>query len=189
MPFFMDKDTENEHKSTDVYYLSTYSRDDASQIVQSLSNQMVARQLRLVPIPYSMSDAMEWLDRLEQESKDPDTSPIHWTIRETSSRKLIGDLSLRGGDNGVYSLGFWLAYEHWGQGIMTRALSEVLRIVRMEIPKVKILTAGVREINWRSQRVLEKSGFRRVGEHVETIEKAITVWDFELELDINSRDI
>ena len=185
----MDKDTENEHKSTDIYYLSTYSRDDAPQIVQSLSNKMVAQQLRLVPIPYSMSDAMEWFGRLEEEAKHPDTAPIHWAIRETSSRKLIGDLSLREADNGVYSLGYWLAFEHWGQGIMTRALSEVLRIVRMEILKVKVMTAGVRENNWRSQRVLEKSGFRRVGEHVETIEKAITVWDFELELDINSRDI
>jgi len=184
----MDKDTEHEHESTDTYYLSTYSRDDAPQIVYCLSNKLVAQQLRMAPIPYSMSDAMEWLDRLDQETKNPDTAPIRWAPRDVSSRKLIGDLSLRGGPNGVYSLGYWLAFEYWGQGIMTRALSEVLRVVRMEIPKVKVVTAGVKENNWRSRRVLEKSGFRRVGTHIETIKKTVTLWDFELDLNMNSRD-
>lgn len=174
----MEKHIEDERKSTDTYFLSTYSRDDAPQIVHSLSNKLVAEQLRLVPIPYTMSDALEWFNRLEDEAKHPDTAPIRWALRDTSG-KLIGDLSLRPvGTIGTYSMGYWLAYEYWGQGIMTRAVSEVLEIVRKEIPKVKVVTAGVRELNHRSQRVLQKSGFQRVGEHPETT----AVCDFELEL-------
>lgn len=172
----MDKEVAK-HKYTDAYYLSSYSRDDVPQIVHSLSNKVTAEQLRMVPSPYTVSDALAWFDLLEEEIKHPDTAPLRWVIRETSSGKLIGDLSLRG-TAGTYSLGYWLAYEFWGQGIMTRVLSEVLEIVKQEFPKVKIVTAAVREHNRGSQRVLEKSGFRRVGEHRETS----VIWDFELKL-------
>ena len=173
----MDNAIDNEHKHLDIFYLSTYSRDDAPQIVRSLSNKLIAEQLRTVPSPYTISDAMAWFDRLDGDARNPETAPIRWAIRESSSGRLIGDLSLRGTD-GTYSLGYWLAHEYWGQGVMTRALCEVLKIVKRELSKVKVVTACVKEHNWRSQRVLEKSGFRRVGEHLETT----PVWDFDLEL-------
>lgn len=178
----MKKDMENECKFSDSYYLSTYSRDDATQIVHSLSNRLVAKQLRQVPTPYTMADAMAWLDDLEDEGSHSETAPIRWALRDTSSGKLIGGFSLRpAATAGTYSLGYWLAIEYWGKGIMTRAVAEVLGIVRKEVPKVQVVTAIVRERNCASQRVLEKSGFRRVGEHIGALSGTL-LCDFELQL-------
>jgi RimJ/RimL family protein N-acetyltransferase len=62
---------------------------------------------------------------------------------------------------------------------MTRAVADVLRIVRKEISKVQVVTAIVRERNYASQHVPEKSGFRRVGEHIGALSGTV-VYDFEL---------
>ena len=175
----MDNHIENDRKPTTTYYFSTYSRDDAPEIVRSLSNPLIAKQLRMVPTPYTMSNALEWFDNLEDEANHPDTAPIRWALRDKSSHKLIGDTSLRPTATcGTYSMGYWLAYEYWGQGIMTMVVSEVLDIVRKEIPKVKVVTAMVRELNGQSQRVLEKNGFQKVGEHMGTT----VLWDYELKV-------
>ena len=61
---------------------------------------------------------------------------------------------------------------------MTMVVSEVLDIVRKEIPKVKVVIAMVRELNGQSQRVLEKNGFQKVGEHMGTT----VLWDYELKV-------
>ena len=56
---------------------------------------------------------------------------------------------------------------------MTRAVAEVLGIVRKKIPKVQVVTAIIRERN--------KSGFQQVGEHIGVLTGTV-VWDFELQL-------
>ena len=53
-------------------------------------------------------------------------------------------------------IGYWLAHEHWGRGIATRALAAFLEDIR-ERP----LYAHVAKINPASIRVLEKCGFER----------------------------
>ena len=57
--------------------------------------------------------------------------------------------------DGKREVGYWVAREHWGRGIATRALSRFLT----EIPE-RPLYAGVARWNVASVRVLEKCGFR-----------------------------
>ena len=59
-------------------------------------------------------------------------------------------------------VGYWLGKEYWGQGVATRALAAFLAQVR-ERP----LYAHVAKHNTASLRVLEKCGFRVIGEEVE----------------------
>ena len=174
--------SKDEYNLSNKYYLSNYRRDDAPQIVESLSNEKIARNLRTVPIPYKFSDALEWLDRLEEEQKNPETAPLRWAIRETVTHKLIGDISLRPSDEEAFTLGYWLAIEYWGLGIMTDAVATVLATVKGG-ERVKLVLAGAKEGNWASRRVLEKNGFRMVGLHEEN-ESDIPnpFWDFELSL-------
>jgi RimJ/RimL family protein N-acetyltransferase len=60
---------------------------------------------------------------------------------------------------GKPEVGYWIAREHWGRGIATRALSEFLG--RME---TRPLYARAAKDNRASLRVLEKCGFTIVGE-------------------------
>jgi RimJ/RimL family protein N-acetyltransferase len=54
---------------------------------------------------------------------------------------------------------YWIDRAFWGRGIATRALAELLRLV----PERPVM-ARVAADNEASRRVLEKCGFRRVGE-------------------------
>jgi len=163
---------------SEEYSLSPHSRDDAPEIVKHLSDREISDNLRKVPNPYTLKDAYDWFDRYDEEKLDPETSPIRFAIRENASGKMIGDLAVRHLKDRTFFVGYWLAKEYWGKGIMSNALKAVLDIVRSEYPKVEKLVAGARIGNWASRRVLEKNGFRFTGEH---FEGSLTVWTFEMQ--------
>ncbi|WP_084046000.1 GNAT family N-acetyltransferase [Deinococcus hopiensis] len=62
--------------------------------------------------------------------------------------------------NGRWMLGYWLGRAYWGQGVATRALQTFLA----EFTQRPVF-AQVAKHNVGSQRVLEKNGFRMLGEH------------------------
>lgn len=64
--------------------------------------------------------------------------------------------------DGVDSVGYWIAREHWGGGIATQALMLLLGEV-----KARPLHATAARANAASIRVLEKCGFRLTGYHAE----------------------
>ena len=169
------------HEFSEHYHLSKHTRDDAPQIVESLSNELIAKQLRAVPHPYNLSHALLWFDQLDEDQKTPDIAPLRWCIRETSSRKLIGDISLKSMVDGRYQLGYWLAHEYWGKGIMTDAVAAVFKIVKREKTKVRKILVCMKEGNLGSRRVIEKLGFKAIGEHEEG-NPAYLVLDFERDL-------
>lgn len=65
--------------------------------------------------------------------------------------------SLRGCPDG--ELGYWLAEEYWGRGIMTEAAKAIIRHA-FDTLKYDKLWCGYYEGNERSRRVMEKCGFR-----------------------------
>ena len=62
-------------------------------------------------------------------------------------------------DEGKREVGYWLGRDYWGKGIATRALAEFLQI-EPERP----LYAHAARANVASRRVLEKNGFRLIGQ-------------------------
>ena len=84
-------------------------------------------------------------------------------LRETQA--MIGSTDLMGlktGERGRAELGYILACEHWGRGLMTEAARLTLghAFAAMELLRVE---AFADEHNTGSRRVLEKIGMRRVG--------------------------
>jgi RimJ/RimL family protein N-acetyltransferase len=63
-------------------------------------------------------------------------------------------------NDGEREVTYWLGREHWGKGIATRALAEFLA----DVERTRPIQATTAHDNVGSQRVLEKCGFRRVGE-------------------------
>jgi [ribosomal protein S5]-alanine N-acetyltransferase len=172
--------TDSKHFSG-AFYLSKHTRDDSPELIEALSDPRIANCLRLVPSPYTHSHLMDWFDKCEEELKDPETAPMRWCIRETSSKKLIGDLSLKPTEDGAFAIGYWLSPNYWGRGIMTEAVAAVLELGKEDV-RVKRFSGSVKESNVGSRRVLEKNGFRSVGSHEESVYWTHRVLDFEREL-------
>jgi RimJ/RimL family protein N-acetyltransferase len=72
---------------------------------------------------------------------------------------VIGTISSWDSDAGR-EITYWLGREHWGQGYATRALEEFLR----DVERTRPLFGACAQDNAASRRVLEKCGFRVVGE-------------------------
>jgi RimJ/RimL family protein N-acetyltransferase len=64
---------------------------------------------------------------------------------------------LPGEKDGKHLIGYWLGVAHWGRGIATEALAQLLASHRLSRP----VFASAALSNARSIRVLEKCGFRR----------------------------
>ena len=71
--------------------------------------------------------------------------------------EVVGNVSSWDND-GEREVTYWIAREHWGKGIATRALAEFL-----EIETTRPLHAAAAADNAGSIRVLEKCGFTRAG--------------------------
>jgi ribosomal-protein-alanine N-acetyltransferase len=169
----------------DKYCLTSIKRNesDANELVRNLSNPAVAHNLRHVHRPYALSDAMWWIETLESEAAaSPQRGRLRLYIRDKQTDKLVGNISLWiEPKEGLWVMGYWLAEECWGQGIMTWACGEILERGREEgITKV---VGSVRDWNWSSRRVLEKNGFRlRAREDGMTRVEQDNVCQYEIDL-------
>ncbi len=86
---------------------------------------------------------------------------------------------------GVREVGYWIGKEYWGLGIATRALLEFLD----QVP-LRPLHASAAKHNHGSLRVLEKCGFRLVGEDKEFSDFGGNVVEgFVFELGMNDGDV
>lgn len=80
--------------------------------------------------------------------------------------------------DGEREVGYWLGKEYWGRGVATEALRQFLGVV-----KTRPLFGRVAKHNDASKRILEKCGFKVVGEDKYTNNASEEVDEFVLRLD------
>ena len=131
-------------------------RTDAEQIAKLMNNKKVVANLRdLIPFPYRLEDAEEFIGFCEHE--DPAANfaidldgllagVIGLTIQNDIHRKTA-------------EIGYWLGEPFWNKGIMTEAVKAIVDYGFKELDLVRIFT-GVFEHNKASHRVLQKAGFK-----------------------------
>ena len=91
-------------------------------------------------------------------------SGLRWAICPADGGHMVGDCGYNQLDQRHNSgvIGYSLAKEHWGRGVATRAVNEMVRwgFTTLDLHRIE---ASVHPENHRSCRVLEKLGFRREG--------------------------
>ena len=91
---------------------------------------------------------------------------VAWAIREKKSGKIIGHISLdddkRREDVNSKEMGYNLAYDCWGKGYMTEAAKAVMDYGFEEFGLV-VMSICTGPDNKRSQRIIEKCGFKFEG--------------------------
>ena len=128
---------------------------DSQRLAELINNKNVLEQLKdFMPFPYYKSDAECFINLVATDSMQ-----VHFGIEFDSVIVGVVGLVLQ---NDVYSLsaelGYWLGEEYWGNGIMSWAVNEIVKVGFSEHNLLRIYST-VMEHNKRSQRVLEKSGF------------------------------
>ena len=131
---------------------------DAPAITRAINDWEVVRWLSRVPYPYQQTDAAEFIDRSE----------IAWAERNASrfviilKSEIVGGIGLERHDKSLFDLGYWIARRHWNKGIATEAVFAIIDFAHEQLAASGI-TASCHEENQRSEKVLLKTNFSKIG--------------------------
>ena len=160
---------------TDRLILRPFKMEDAEAVTLLLRDRRVVEMMRLIPHPYTLTDAGTWLERIiNYGPADP-----HWifaiTLRETG--ELIGCLGLHGEERDpVAEFGYWFGHQYWGNGYATEALLAVLEYGFEKVGLVRIEATHLPH-NPASGRVMQKAGLRREGLRRQCIRRGDDMFD------------
>lgn len=155
--------------------LREWKLSDVDSVFKYANNKNVARNLRnTFPYPYVREDAENFITACINADK---TKKIYCAI--DINGEAVGSIGVFLKDD-VYckdaEIGYWLAQEFWGQGIMTEAVRQMVEIAFDKLDIVRI-SAGIFEYNMGSRRALEKNGFVLEGVLKKSIYKNGEIYD------------
>ena len=137
--------------------LRKWRLSDAEDLAAALNNEKVRNNLRDgLPVPYTPADARDYI--ISMLSSD-ENSTFAYAI--TIDDRAVGSIgAFRQGNihRQTAELGYYLAEEYWGRGIMTDAIRQLCGIV-FETTEILRIFAEPFSYNTGSRRVLEKAGF------------------------------
>ena len=137
--------------------LRAWRESDAADVVHAINNKKVLDNLRDgIPYPYSLADAEEFLrSRLDSDKNEA----FAWAVIHNGCA--VGSIGIfRNGNihRLTAEMGYYLAEDFWGKGIMTKAVQEAVSYVFSHTDIVRIYAEPFAR-NLASCRVLEKAGF------------------------------
>ncbi len=135
--------------------------EDAEQLKNAINNENILNNLRDgIPYPYTIENAKEFIIQTLNVS---DNRQYSWAI--LADNKVIGSVGVFRKDNIHYhtaEIGYYIAEEYWGNGIMTKVIKEVCDYIFKETDIIRIFAEPF-AYNIASCRVLEKAGFELEG--------------------------
>lgn len=134
---------------------------DAKDLAAALSNKKVQDNLRDgLPYPYTVQDGKEFISAML--SADENET---FAFAITVDNMVIGSIGIfRQGNihRQTAELGYYIAEEYWGKGIMTEAVKQICEYVFAKSDIIRIYAEPF-AYNIASCRVLEKAGFQYEG--------------------------
>ena len=134
---------------------------DARDLATALSNKKIQDNLRDgLPYPYTEQDGKEFISAMLAANEN-DTFAFAITV----NGKIIGSIgAFRQGNihRQTAELGYYIAEEYWGKGIMTEAVKQLCDYVFSNTDIIRIYAEPF-AYNIGSCRVLEKAGFQYEG--------------------------
>ena len=128
---------------------------DAKAIASLANDRRIAENTRRLPHPYSHEHAVEFVRTSAEDRRD-----IAFLIEHNHAP--IGMVGINWREPDAPELGYWLGFEHWGQGFGTEAARAVIDFF-FEQFELDHLFSGARVANPSSRNILEKCGFQWSG--------------------------
>ena len=149
------------------FYLAPVRESDKAAYLEHFADPEIGRMMLSVPVPYTEAEADKWIAHRLSNARGRE---IQFGIRLTDG-SLIGGIGLvEERSAAIYrgEIGYWLARDYRGRGLMPRAIRAFADYAFRELQLHK-LTATTYPFNPSSSRALEKAGFTfegRLREHV-----------------------
>lgn len=141
--------------------LRKWRLSDAKDLAAALSNKSILNNLRDgLPYPYTENDAADYIDAMLSADEN-DTFAFAIIVDD----KVIGSIGAFRQSNihrQTAELGYYLAEDYWGQGIMTDAIRQICRGI-FESTDILRIYAEPFSNNIGSRRALEQAGFQYEG--------------------------
>ena len=141
--------------------LREWRLSDADSLVAILNNKKILENLRDgIPYPYTENDGKEFISAMLAADRN---STFAFAIEIDG--KAVGSIGIFRQNNIHFKtaeLGYYLAQEYWGKGIMTEAVIKACKYVFENSDIIRIYAEPFAH-NIASCRVLEKAGFRCEG--------------------------
>ncbi len=135
--------------------------EDAKDLAAALSNTKILDNLRDgLPYPYTEQDGIEYISEMLFADKNES-----FAFAITVDKKVIGSIGAFRQKNihrQTAELGYYIAEDYWGKGIMTEAVKQICRFVFDHSDIIRIYAEPF-AYNVASCRVLEKAGFQYEG--------------------------
>ena len=163
--------------TTRDFKLRHFRMGDADAIVKHANNLKIYRATIAMPYPYRRGEAVEWIEQNHAEEARKHPGMISLAI--VVDGEAVGCIGLSDIEGHKAAVGYWLAEEYWGRGIMTGALKLTTRYALGDMG-LRRLYATVFLFNKASMRVLEKCGYRREGILRKETEKDGRLYDMAL---------
>ena len=134
---------------------------DAKDLAVALSNRKIQDNLRDgLPYPYTEQDGADYISSMLSANEN-DTFAFAITV----DNKVVGSIGVFRQENihrQTAELGYCIAEEYWGKGIMTDAVKQICKYVFDKSDIIRIYAEPF-AYNTASCRVLEKAGFQYEG--------------------------
>ena len=131
---------------------------DIPAIVAACRDPEIARFIPFVPTSYNEDDARRWLDAVQAGWR---TTPERtFAVLDHERDEFLGVVTVNLAEKGT--VGYWLAPDARGRGVMTRSVALVVDWAR-QTHGIGVLRLTTHPDNLASQRVAERAGFRRIG--------------------------
>ena len=132
---------------------------DIPRLIMLIGDYEVAKNLAVVPHPYTIEHARDYLQRSARVRAEG--TGFNFAIIRKWDGVYIGGCGLRL-DRGVFEMGYWLGKPYWGKGYATEAAKRLAGFAFHDL-KAERLEAGFFHDNPASGHVLEKLGARANG--------------------------
>lgn len=134
---------------------------DAKDLSIALSNRKIQDNLRDgLPYPYTEQDGADYISAMLSANEDET-----FAFAITADNKVVGSIGVFRQENihrQTAELGYYVAEEYWGKGIMTEAVKQICAYVFDKSDIIRIYAEPF-AYNTASCRVLEKAGFQYEG--------------------------
>lgn len=134
---------------------------DAADLASALNNEKVLNYLRDgLPYPYTQKDAQHYINSIL--SSNPNETFAYAIDVDGKAVGSIGAFRQGNIHFRTAELGYYLAEDYWGKGIMTQAVKQLCQKLFAETDILRIFAEPF-AYNIGSRRVLEKAGFQLEG--------------------------
>jgi ribosomal-protein-alanine N-acetyltransferase len=143
------------------FQLREVQPDDAARIFEIMSDPRVTRYFGMLPME-NLAAAERRIAGIREAFAE--RSGVRWAIAERAGGRLLGTCGFWRlvAEHDRAEIGYELAAESWGQGVMTEALGAMLTFGFAEMG-LHSVEAQIHPANIGSRRVLEKLGFAQEG--------------------------